>query len=231
MNTWESFAKEAAEYYILTVDDSIDYSTKEGQEYFFSSGRDDCADLLEHVRPHLPGTGKALEIGCGIGRLALAHAELFDEVVGVDISETMLKKLNLAAAKRGTTNVTTYLSHEPWDQPDSCDYVYSYIVFQHIEHFGLIVDYVRRIAQSLKAQGIAQLQFDTRRATFSYRLRNMIPDFVLPRPQRRGIRRIRRRASQLRKLFQNCGLQIVSEHGPDSELHHFVLRNRAMART
>ena len=38
---------------------------------------------------------------------------------------------------------------------------------------------------------MALLQFDTRRASLSYRLRNALPDPLLPRPWRRGIRRIR----------------------------------------
>jgi hypothetical protein len=71
---------------------------------------------------------------------------------------------------------------------------------------------------------MALLQFDTRRPTAAYRLRNALPDVFLPRPWRQGIRRIRRSPSQLAALFDDAGLQLVRELGPQTEEHVFILR-------
>ncbi len=36
--------------------------------------------------------GKALDFGCGVGRLTQALADYFNEVAGVDVSPTMVNK-------------------------------------------------------------------------------------------------------------------------------------------
>ena len=68
MNSWEEFAKINAEYYILTEPD-VDYSTTEGREYFYRSGEEFVEKTLENVKVRLHARQRALEIGCGIGRL------------------------------------------------------------------------------------------------------------------------------------------------------------------
>lgn len=223
MNRWEDFARENAEFYILT-DAKVDYSTPEGQEYFFRSGQEHVRKTMELIREYLTATDLALEIGCGIGRLVLPHAEIFAEVRGVDISKTMLNKLRAQAQARGKNNIRTFLPDESWDQPASLDYIYSFIVFQHIENFGIIESYLRRAALALKARGVALFQFDTRPQTFLYRLRNALPDFLLPATYRQGIRRIRRSPPELEKLFRETGLQVIKEFASGTHEHLYLLR-------
>jgi hypothetical protein len=71
---------------------------------------------------------------------------------------------------------------------------------------------------------MALLQFDTRPRSPAYRLRNALPDGLLRRQWRRGIRRIRRRPAQLAALFDAAGLPVVRELGPRTEEHVFILR-------
>ena len=61
---------------------------------FFALGRDEVDGVFaEFQRLGLtPGRHRALDFGCGVGRLSQALAEHVDEVVGVDISPTMLEK-------------------------------------------------------------------------------------------------------------------------------------------
>jgi hypothetical protein len=52
----------------------------------------------------------------------------------------------------------------------------------------------------------------------------MLPDRLLPRTQRRGIRRLRRSTKKLCALFEACGLGILDEFEPDSADHCFLLK-------
>lgn len=222
MSKWEEFANQDAEYFILTTD-GVDYSTEEGQKYFFESGVNFVHSALGQVEDLLKEKGRALEIGCGIGRLTFPHAEQFKMVSVVDISPTMLNKLKRIAKERGVDNINTYLPHEGWDEL-TYDYAYSFIVFQHIADFNIIKGYIERISKSLKKGGIAQLHFDTRDESALYTLRNNLPNFLLPKTQKKGIRRIRRSPEKLKESFTRNGLIVAKEINTNSELHTFILK-------
>src|SRR4051812_26868022 len=61
---------------------------------FFQTGRDEIQQVLTELATH--GTqvkkGRALDFGCGVGRLSEALAEHFAAVDGVDVSGTMIEK-------------------------------------------------------------------------------------------------------------------------------------------
>lgn len=149
-NIWDKYAEKDPRFYILTSD--IDYSTVEGQEYFNETGVTFTRETIANVEHLLPGKKRALEIGCGIGRLTFPHAKVFDEIIAVDISATMLEKLELGADERRAKNIKTYLSEESWDS-FIFDYAFSFIVFQHIEDFTIIENYIKKISSSLKWGG------------------------------------------------------------------------------
>jgi SAM-dependent methyltransferase len=217
---WEEFAREDAEYYVLT---GIGRAPgPEARREFFASGEAEAERILATCGSHLDGRELAIEIGCGVGRVALPIARRFTRVIGVDVSPTMLKKLAENAA-RAEVAVEPVLADEPWDERGQADLVYSVLVFQHIDDFEAIARYVRRIARALKRTGIAYVQFDTRPRSVAYRVRNLLPDAVLRDEWRRGLRRIRRPPAQLRELFGDSGLAIVAELGAGSEEHVFVL--------
>jgi SAM-dependent methyltransferase len=102
---------------------------------------------------------KALEIGCGIGRLLKPMTQHFHEVLGVDISENML-----AYSKKyleGVECVETRLVKEDNElglTPDSLDFVYSIIVFQHIPTRAIIKSYLKQIHDGLKSGGLFRVQ-------------------------------------------------------------------------
>lgn len=217
MNSWERFAESDPFFYICT--DPRD------RERFFESGRELTERSIARVEDLLPGRGLAIEIGSGLGRLTFPHAEVFETVRAVDIAPTMLRGLRALAADRGLSNIHTYLPDEPWDEPGGiADYVYSYLVFQHIDDLGAIVTFFSRLAGALRPLGIAQLQFDTRPRTLPYRLRGLTPEFILPRTQRRGIRRTRRSPDLVRRLILEVGLSILDDFGAGTEEHWFILQ-------
>jgi len=218
---WERFAREDAEYYILTGLETQRGATS--LDAFFASGREQARAILERCAPYLPGHDVAIEIGCGVGRVTLPVAQRFARVVGVDVSPTMLEKLE-ENATRAAVVVEPMGADEAWDEPGRADLVFSVLVFQHVEQIAEIARYARRIARALKPNGVAYLQFDTRRRSLPYRLRNLLPDAVLPRPWRRGIRRIRRSPDSVRELLRAAGLEVAEEVGAGTENHVFVMR-------
>jgi ubiquinone/menaquinone biosynthesis C-methylase UbiE len=87
------------------------------------------------VRTHYPvlRRGRALDFGCGVGRLTQALAAHFDHVTGVDVSATMLE---LARQHNRTGERVHFLRNTQPDLalfPDaSFDFVCSLITLQHI---------------------------------------------------------------------------------------------------
>jgi SAM-dependent methyltransferase len=225
MPDWEQYAKQNAEFFILTRPE-VDYSTPGGRASFFRSGEQESARLLKRIESLLPGHDRCVDFGCGIGRLALPHAGLFQEVYAVDISPTMLAKLKLTCQQKEIQNIRPFLVSDAWDEEGTADYVYSIAVFQHIPEFSVIADHLRRIRRILKPTGIAQLHFDTRPPNLFYHMRNLLPDVLLPSVYWRGLRRIRRSPVDLVKAFSNLGLKVVEESGIADDQTVYVLTPR-----
>jgi SAM-dependent methyltransferase len=99
--------------------------TPEKVELFYASGVpfiDEIVAGLEKTTGFKP-TGRALDFGCGVGRLSEAMARHADPVIGVDISPGML------ALARARGSAVTYLDHVP---AGPFGWINSFIVFQHI---------------------------------------------------------------------------------------------------
>ena len=224
---WEQFAREDAEFFILTTVDDDRREGESREDAFFRTGEAAVQGILERAQPYLSQRGTAVEIGCGVGRLSLAMAAHFESVRAVDVSPSMLEKLQVFATERNRLNVQGFQPHDNWDEADSIDLAYSWLVFQHIPDAAILEDYLRRIARALKPDGCACLQYDTRPQNLPYRLRSSLPDFLLPRTQRKGIRRVRRSRQWLLDVAEGAGLKLVAEHEPLSATHTFVWRRRS----
>jgi SAM-dependent methyltransferase len=152
---WEVRAKENARYFICTDIPADD-------EAFFSSGRD---DYNRFVRPFLarqgfdPGEKVALEVGCGIGRMTRWFAQEFREVTGLDISAEMVK-----TARRLGVPKTQFVQGTGSDlagiDSASVDFVFSYIVFQHIPDREIILNYVCEAGRVLRPGGLFRLHLN-----------------------------------------------------------------------
>lgn len=94
---------------------------------FYETGSADIDRLLEWFEKDVgarPIGGRALDIGCGVGRLTHAMAAHVNEAAGYDVSATMI------ALARETAPANAVFST---DLPaGSFDWINSYIVFQHI---------------------------------------------------------------------------------------------------
>jgi SAM-dependent methyltransferase len=221
---WERFAQANAEYYILTS--SPPEMSPESMERFFATGCQQADAILAEAAPWLRGYGKAIDIGCGVGRLAIPMAKRFERVVGVDIAPTMLDKLRANAVRFEAPNIEGIQVEQCWEAAGDADFLYSWLVLQHIEPQELIARLIARTAAALSPTGVAYLQFDTRPRTLCYRLRSYLPDALLPAVWRSGLRRVRRAPATLTVLFEEAGLSLLREYRPGTALHSFLLKRR-----
>lgn len=103
---------------------------------FFETGRREISLLLYQLRQlrHFPRTGPALDFGCGVGRLTQALATTFAEVVGVDLSPTMIRLANRLNQHSRTARYILNQSPDLAQFPSAgFDFVYSDTVLQHLE--------------------------------------------------------------------------------------------------
>jgi len=105
-----------------------------------------------------PESQVALEIGVGGGRLLAAASRHFGRALGVDIHENLhLTRQKLHAM--GCTNTEVMKSDGTSIPVDagSVDFVYSFIVFNHLEKRAIAADYLREAHRALRPGGLAVL--------------------------------------------------------------------------
>ena len=123
---WNERAREDAHYYVAFG------KREQDDEGFFETGQD-VVRALEGELKRLVQKRRALEIGCGPGRLMRPMSRHFREIHGVDISDEMV-----ARAQHNLAGVPNAYAHHAERSdlslfPDAhFDFVYSYAVFQHI---------------------------------------------------------------------------------------------------
>ncbi|HSB62577.1 MAG TPA: methyltransferase domain-containing protein [Thermoanaerobaculia bacterium] len=131
------------------------------EEAFRASGEQDLERIvLDGVV--LEPSAEVLEIGCGVGRLLVPLAKRVAFAHGVDISPVMIEKSKSFAAE--TPNVRTALTDGTFTSlvDASLDFVFSFIVFQHIPDRAPIRRYVEETARVLKPGGVFRFQVDGR---------------------------------------------------------------------
>ena len=140
---------------------SINWPTIRNEEgAFFESGRVDYARFVIPFlrRKKFDPTGKtALEIGCGIGRIARWMAQDFGQYIGVDVSPEMIR---LASAYQipGATFQAVSGGDLGGIVDASVDFVFSFAVFQHVPDRGAILNYFAEAARVLRPGGLFRLQ-------------------------------------------------------------------------
>ena len=111
--------------------------TDVAREEFFSHGRNHVDFVLSLCRAHVDGSfapRRVLDFGCGVGRLLLPFAAHAAEVVGVDISPSMLAEAQRNCDRQGLSNVVLALSDDTLSAVQGqFDLVHTCIVIQHIE--------------------------------------------------------------------------------------------------
>jgi ubiquinone/menaquinone biosynthesis C-methylase UbiE len=151
---WNQRAREDAHYYVA-------FGSRDQDEASFLATGQAVVGALEAELRRLPERGRALEIGCGPGRLMKPLSRHFGEIYGVDVSDEMigLARERLRDVPNAHVEATDGASLARFED-DSIDFVYSYAVFQHVPSKDVVREYMRETARVLKPGGIFRGQFN-----------------------------------------------------------------------
>jgi SAM-dependent methyltransferase len=110
--------------------------SQDAKREFFDDGALLVNYLMARIKKHIDpkfAPNKALDFGCGVGRLLVPLAGIAEEVVGLDVSPSMLEEARRNCDDRQLGNVRFLLSDDDLSAlTDTFDLICSFIVFQHI---------------------------------------------------------------------------------------------------
>jgi len=164
---WDEIAHENAFYGVLSIEDfehvdAVDFNR------FWDTGRRDVDSFMEMVGLSSASELAMVEIGCGLGRMTHRFAELFRKAYAVEVSSRMLE---------GAKGYWQHLDNIEWVlgngedlhqiENESVDFVFSFMVLQHIPDPNIAVNYIRESARIMKKGASAFLQFRTVPRTMS----------------------------------------------------------------
>ena len=153
---WNRRAREDAHYYVAFG------RRNQSDEEFFATANEQVIGLrheFPRLPPAAPGSRRALEIGCGPGRLLRPMSRFFGEIHGVDVSDEMVRlaREKLADVPHAHAHHAPNSNLEAFAD-DSFDFVYSYAVFQHIPSREVVFGYLEEARRVLKPGGILRCQ-------------------------------------------------------------------------
>jgi 2-polyprenyl-3-methyl-5-hydroxy-6-metoxy-1,4-benzoquinol methylase len=134
---WEQVGRTDPYFGVVTHDKfRCSNLTEENKGIFFRSGHDEVNSIVENVKHMIDSEftiKKALDFGCGVGRLLIPLSDLAETATGIDVSESMLNEAKKNCKAQSINNVILAKS----DDTLSClngkyDFIYSFVVFQHI---------------------------------------------------------------------------------------------------
>ena len=130
---WDEIGRLDALWAILS-DPEKRYERWDLDEFLATGRREIDAMLAAAERLNLPERReRALDFGCGVGRLTRALAAHFTSVRGVDISEVMMSRARTVQAEEPGCSFDVLTDDGLTVYPDrSFDCIYSRIVLQHI---------------------------------------------------------------------------------------------------
>jgi SAM-dependent methyltransferase len=134
---WEKWGLRDPYYGVLTDPKFRNENLNEdSKKAFFESGEAQIGHVFAVVKAHLDSQfspRRALDFGCGTGRVAIPLAKLAEEVTGLDVSPAMLEEARKNCVSLGATNVRLLKSDDDLSElTGKFDFIHSSIVFQHI---------------------------------------------------------------------------------------------------
>jgi len=151
---YEKFGSEDPFYAVLTNDEykreNLDI------EKFYRTGE----ELIDRQLQDIAAAGlrvdrrRALDFGCGVGRLTNALGRHFEEVIGVDISSTMIENAKKHRRSENCQFVVNKRQDLSMFEDDQFSFVYSDITIQHIPA-PASENYIRDFLRVLSPGGLA----------------------------------------------------------------------------
>ena len=155
---WDKFGKIDPLWAILTN------PRKKGNKWqideFFETGINEIETVIEHIESSEISiqNKKALDFGCGVGRLTQALSKYFDEIHGVDIAPSMIELANYY--NRFGNKCKYHLNEEDNLEIFSdyfFDFIYSTLTLQHMKP-KYSKSYIKEFLRILKPHGLLIFQ-------------------------------------------------------------------------
>ena len=235
---WDLRARRNAIAYIEAVREVPDL------EGFFALGEHFAQVLAD---PVLGGVARrrALDLGCGLGRITRALAQRFEEVVAVDVSAEMIRRAEELHPPAEFANVSFHATdgiHLPLEDR-SVDFVFSYEVFQHLPSRDVMRGNLLEVARVLRPDGLALIHVHRAPGVAAYwleRAKRAVPDRIWTKLKRalgrgdpltsdltyRGLAPLRRR--DIEELWTSAGLKVTELR--DDPTHEPAKRALVVAR-
>ena len=187
----------------LTTDARRAWSTSE----FIGSGEEEIAGLLAHaVTLGYPAEReRALDFGCGPGRLTRALAQHFGSSVGVDLSPRMVEVAQRLHADVENCRFLTGERVLDGFGDAEFDLVYSNLVLQHVSDPSAVAEYVAGFARVLRPGGLLAFQLLTE-----------LPVLRRVQPRRRLYEALRAAGVPPRTLFRRMRLDPIGLYAIDA---------------
>jgi SAM-dependent methyltransferase len=214
---WERFAAEDPLFFI-----EADPGKRASLQDFLETGRRTADWALDWIGERA-GRGRLVEIGCGLGRTSRAFAASFEQVDGVDVSETMISRARELDPPPNLRLIVGSGRDLAELDDGAYDVVFSHLVFQHLPDEELVAGYLREVRRVLAAGGVALIQLDTRPRRLAATIVQLLPDHLLPRIRRRHVRRYRRDPQRVRELAGRARLEVADERGAGTAEHWLLL--------
>ena len=210
---WNQRAREDAHYYVAFG------GRDQEEEGFLATGREVVGAVEWELKRFPPGANRrawrALEIGCGPGRLMKPLSRDFGEIHGVDVSDEMVRLARERLRDIPHAHVHVATAGLPQFADDSFDIVYSYAVYQHIPSRDVVLEYMRETRRVLKPGGIFRGQF------------NSLPENPSPNTWH-GVHFF---AGDIRAFTRENGLQLLALEGVGTQYMWTTWRKRSFQRT
>jgi len=213
---WEKWGKKDPYFGVITSPKYRNSTITEADKTdFFESGSTHVNEVMTYISRHIEQDFKpnrVFDFGCGVGRLAVPFAKISDQVVGVDISESMLKEAAANCKKYSCDNVTLLQSNDQLSNVEGkFDLIHSFIVLQHIpvERGYELFDHMLNM---LNAGGICALHFTYAKSSDDgyksgndqeVRLQAVKPNLSLPGKVLRLLRRLLTQSGEP-EMQMNC---------------------------
>lgn len=160
---WEYFGETNPYFAVSTFDKFKKENLDEvALEDFFESGERYVERIWREIENNfLPDfqPRRAIDFGCGVGRITLPLAKRCETVFGIDISENMLKEARQNSQKLDLNNAKFVKGDDDLSEVSGeFDFIHSFIVFQHIKpDLGEAI--FKKFVEMLSKGGIGALHF------------------------------------------------------------------------
>lgn len=162
INDWSNLGKEDLLWSVLSEDDKR--NSKWNEEEFYQTGQNEVRRLMTFAGGNnLKLEGRAMDFGCGVGRLTFGLATYFEQVIGVDISESALSK---ARQVNQFPQIVTFIENQTLDldilEDESLDFILSLITFQHNPR-PIVEIFLKEFSRILKPDAMLCFQIPSHR--------------------------------------------------------------------